>query len=509
MTYYKASGDATVEQMLDGGAEGLLYFENYLPRYNRAHEKFGLGHGDIPDYKELYPTYDFERGMDLKVLANIADTLSKAIGATGAELDKQKVQLAAMPSVWQGQAGDAAHAILGQQAARAEIDRASAIAAALTVSATVTGLRSIIKNKAETVGAYWHKDKPDIDNTSRKAIDQHIYNAEHYMDYSLGRDSMDWLRDVFVPHVEGTYNNFKDVCKRTENDVRRIYGSLADSLAQLDTAAYPAPAEPETPKDTTKKENNNPGPPGPPGPSTQDTTKTTQDTKTTDDSTNPGNTSNPSNTTTTASTDSLLSGLASLSQVAEELSPLSSTLTSLVSQGMSSLTSAIEDGIEQATEKLGELVEPSQAEDKDGDGKPDQVAGTPGAEFDLAGKHLKFEMGLDGKLELVVTEDGQTREFNVTFDERGNPVISTGQSETPEEPKLSTPEPEQDQPPAPSTPEYPTGGVPAPTNEPVPTGGVPGIPPTRKEEDNEHESQVLPPEAPFDTGAELAEAGPL
>ncbi|CCF61729.1 protein of unknown function [Nocardia cyriacigeorgica GUH-2] len=159
--------------------------------------------------------------------------------------------------------------------------------------------------------------------------------------------------------------------------------------------------------------------------------------------------------------------------------------------------------------------------DKDGDGKPDEDKG-----LDLAGKQVKLEMGPDGQMKMVVTEpDGTTTDYKVELNEQGMPVVVGEENKTDGE----KPEGEEGE----SSEETPgqSGSMP----RGVPGGG-------KREEDGEHKPQDYPqpegegidpgfvpepvpvpeqvppaqpvpaepvPPQPFDTGAELSEAGPL
>ncbi|ASF10018.1 hypothetical protein CEQ30_24600 [Nocardia brasiliensis] len=205
--------------------------------------------------------------------------------------------------------------------------------------------------------------------------------------------------------------------------------------------------------------------------------------------------------------------------------------------------------MDDAIKNLQSSLQPTPV-DRDNDGKPDQ----PAAEFDVAGKHLKFEMGADG-LKLTMSDaDGKPQEFSLKLDEHGVPVLSVnepkaegepvpsdepasdqpkGEQPTGEQPKGERPVGEQPTPaaeapqskdpaaaprseePAPSRPDQEAPAPKAPAAEEN-TGqpGLPsGVPSARREEDGEHKPKPMPgsqnPDAPFDSGAELAEAGPL
>jgi hypothetical protein len=225
-----------------------------------------------------------------------------------------------------------------------------------------------------------------------------------------------------------------------------------------------------------------------------------------------------------------VSGLAALADVATELSPLITTVASAVGDGLTSLAGVITEGVDGAIQQLqanaSGLVDADgdgvPDNDKDGDGKPDEDKG-----LDLAGKQVKLEMGPDGRLKMVVTEpDGTTTDYMVELNEQGLPVVVGEEGKTEGE----TPEGE---------------GETSDQNQGQSGGGsMPrGVPGGKREEDGEHKPQDYPqpeteggvdtgfvpepvpvpdpvppaqpvppqpvPPQPFDTGAELSEAGPL
>jgi hypothetical protein len=333
-----------------------------------------------------------------------------------------------------------------------------------------------------------------------------------------------WLDKVFKPEYERNLKTYVDACHLANTDIEGYYKNLTGSLEPV-YSKYPRP---------TSEKPSKPGTPSTPGTQTTPTSTTpTAPTSTTPTSTTPTSTT-PTSTTPTSTTPTPttptpttptpttptsptptptptnpLQGLASLSQVASQLSPLATSLAQSVGQGLTALGSGIKDGVDKALEEIQKTLDPKQAEDKNGDGKPDEKKdGKPAAEFDLAGKHVKFEMGADGQLKAVVTDaDGKTHEYGVKLDESGKPVIST------DEPKNDDPKGEAGKPgDKPSTSE----GTPAPGNEnPGQSGSVPGVPTRRPEDDGEHKPNPMPvpgaqeaPQQP-DSGAELAEAGPL
>ncbi|MFX0580514.1 hypothetical protein [Nocardia nepalensis] len=505
--------------MLDAGAPGLQYFEHYLPRYAKVFANFGYGNKELcgdNEYTKLCAKYDSERDMDLAQLDSISTTFEKIVISLNDELNVQRTQRSALASVWQGQAGDAALNMLDAQVKRAEADHDHAIGISLTLKSATAGLRSIVKAKAETVDKYWNRTQPDIpdgNGRGRKEIDIQIELGINYPGSDQGKNAKKWLREIFVPHVEGTVTKFEELCKTTEDSIRRLYGDLEKALNTLDTGAYPMPA------DTTKNDPgpgpSNPGPssssPGPssssPGPSSSSPGPSSSSPGPSS-SNSPGSTPSTTTSTSTTTASSLLSGLASLTSAASQLTSLGES----VGQGLTSLGTSIKDGFENAVKEIEKVLDPDQTEDKDGDGKPDSTkADKFKAEFDLAGKHLKLEIGADGQPKFVMTDgDGKTHEYGVKLDDKGNLTVSTDEPKGEDDKSTSGDKPAPE-----STPEKSKGDTSASEGTPAgQSGTVPGTPSSgRREEDGEHYPQQLPnvpqPGEPADSGAKLAEAGPL
>ncbi|MEV0294766.1 WXG100 family type VII secretion target, partial [Nocardia sp. NPDC050710] len=258
-TELTAASDANADDILSDGATGLMYFEEYLPRYARCDTILHLMYfakDDIAalDYKSFYPKYDVERGMDIKALDQMAAAVSKAVTTTQEELTKQGAQRTALPAVWKGQAGDAAFASLDAQIKRATDDHAEALAISTALTGAATTLRKIVREKAQAVKDYWHPDLPDIpDRTTgvgRKKIDIYLDEAEHYPTSKEGKEAIEWLTKHFMPHVEGRVSGFNDLCSKTEKSVQDTYDTLITALNKLDTTAYPMPAETQIPTGT-------------------------------------------------------------------------------------------------------------------------------------------------------------------------------------------------------------------------------------------------------------------
>ncbi|WP_280472962.1 hypothetical protein [Nocardia asiatica] len=377
----------------------------------------------------------------------------------------------------------------------------------------------------------------------------------------------EWLTKTFKPDFDRKLASYVDVCAEVDRLFKDQYKNLTDALAQVSDRAYPRPEVAATPQPAAPavqedpKDQSSPGlpaatvpadptpsgvptstaPSAPVSPSapvwaSTPVSPTTPETPTTSET--------PSTSTIPAPSPASLDGLAALSQVAQDFSSVTAGLGQALNQGLSALSGAITSGVDDAIENLMQSADPRGAEPDDAveaDESP-----RPRAEFDIGGKHVEFEMGPDGQVKLLLSDaTGEVREFTVGLDEHGMPIISAIEPEDtqPEVPEGEVPEAEA---PATGAPEAGAPATEAPTTEspeaetsetevpetedkeeaPAPAPAphsdaeqpvLPGAtaPNTRREEDGEHHPKSPPhqgePEsdAPADSGAELAEAGPL
>ncbi|MET7768623.1 hypothetical protein [Nocardia sp. NPDC005366] len=572
-TTLSARADASADDLLNDGATGLMYFEEYLPRYSTCFDSFGFGRSDISmtQMNTIYAKYDVERGMDIAALDCMAVAMGRVVTTAKEELDKQAKQRTALPSVWQGQAGDAAWQMLDAQIKRAEADYTDVSTLSSVLTKAATGLRVVVKAKAQAVKNYWHPTLPDIPDANgqgRENIDKFIVVAWNDGESAEGREAKRWLEGTFVPHVEATVANFEKLCADTETTVRQIYDDLVAALNGVDTAAYPMPVETpkvSTPNDDSKKTSGDDGKSGDgksgdgksgdgksgdgksgdgksgdgksgdgkSGDGKSGDGKSgdgkSGDGKSGDGKSGDGNSGDGKSGDSKATSNSL-TGLASLGQAAQTLASAASTLTQSLETGLSSLSGLITDGIQDALEKAEAAAEEQKNAEPDDEKAGEETKGEKKvSEFDLAGKHFALEVGPDGQPKLVATDaDGTSHEYSVKLDEDGHPQISIdevgkdggekgggekgdgekggGEKEEGKQ-RGANGEDKREQPAAKSSEED--------TGQP---GASPGVPSgARRGEDGEHTPTVAP--APGtqdeqavrqpDSGAQLAEAGPL
>ncbi len=518
-----------VDAILDTGSSGLQFFAQLIERYKKA-----FGHDPGLTLNQIYARYDEQRGMNLEKLADTATALRSSLNEADTQWSTQYALSQKLETIWTGQAAGAAKYMFAQQLAMAEEDRRKARAALDAITVVVPKLRSAVQSKADHVHELASSSgEVKVDGKSPSDIDDIIEGADTgWSDFSwndagiatvagvptfgvgglvaggataLDRESTKkvsrkWLDDIFKKKFEDTLTNFVDKCNSTDTAIKEAYPLLVKAMEDLDSNPYPRPKGAATDKVTNSNSNTTTTTTSSTSGTTPSTTASTPTTTTTTPTTT---TTTP--TTTTATTPSTattasnpLSGLSSFTSAASQLTSLGQT----VGQGLTSLGTSIKDGIDNAVKEIEKTLDPTGADDKDGDGKPDDN-GKSGAEFDLAGKHLKFEMGQDGQLKLVSTDaDGKSHEYILKLDENGAPVISDTQAKKDSEEPGGTSSDNSQQ-------EESTGS-------PGTTSGVPAGTGTKREGDGEHTpdpaltgTEEDKPQEPFDSGAQLAEAGPL
>lgn len=499
-----ASSVGNADKILAEGVEGLEYFKHYLPLYQRCFNEHHLGRADIAnrDYYQLCALYDAEEGMDIDAIDRMASTFKAALPALLTELQKQEAQRNALNLVWQGDAGDTALTMANEQIRRATDDYNNASTAAREVGELAIALRNIVTEKATDVKGYWRpRGTADFQMEGRSSNEFGLSTIKNCVDTAQRVEyQMTFLREVFVPGFEATVLHYEEVCRETSRVVREVFKQATTALQAVEAAPYPMPSD--APADTTQDgKNPSKGNPtngdtsnngdtgangGTPATTTDDDTKTdTAGTKTptTTDDTDDDDDSSSTDLSTLLSTVS--SGLSTLSSVVSELSSLTSgsgtsaeSIAESIGTGLSSLGTSITSGVEQLSSLFN---------------------GTGTAEFNIAGTTVSVATG-DNGLTLTTTDSaGTAHEYGLTLNENGIPVISDS---------AATAEPAPTEPAAPDTPATDEAAAAVPATAPVQPGGIPAAN-AAPDTDTEHLASVPEPEPPVDTGAQLAEAGPL
>ncbi|WP_216909492.1 hypothetical protein [Nocardia noduli] len=571
-------GTANVDEILDIGSWGLQYWEQFHPHFIKAWPddcKYSV--------KDLEAKYDEQRGMNLAKLATTAGALNTILGVADTESENQRAIANRLPNVWSGTtAAGLALRMVGEQTSAAETDRKKFKASIVAIEAFINSARGAVESKAEytlalltpvgniaveidgksargVVGELPVKIDGRTPDDVAKMVDIHtatdwisydqvcwVYDnfpevrsemdgndtsKKNYVDdgsHTLGFERVTpngelaqktvdtWLEKKFKPDFTAKLDGFVNKCKSVDDHIKAQYQTVQAALDQLDQDSYSRPAE-ETATTPPPSPSSGPSPSptsGVPTTGTPTTGTPTTGTPTTGTPTTGTPTTGTPTTGTPSATNTALSGLAST--LTTTLSSAATALTAAASSGLTTLTSTISEAIE-------DLTKDTENDDKkDDDKKDDDKKGTL-AEFTLAGKEYKLEIGADGQPKLVETgPDGKTHEYSVKLDSNGIPIISDEEkkSETPSTPGTPTSGTPTTGSPTTGT---PTSGTPAagtPTSgtpsEGAPAAGTPNVtvPPTGNKtgtQDGEHTPETAPvaDQQPGRSGAVLAEAGPL
>ncbi len=330
----------------------------------------------------------------------------------------------------------------------------------------------------------------------------------------------DQWRKHFRESAEGYFRAYTNLCTETDTAVKAYLKVVTDALNNVEhlstppapTTEQPNPQSPGTSPATNPAGTTTDTSTGAGGTTTGDTTGTTTDeTKTTTAGiTNPTSTDDDDDDDDSSTTDlsSLLStvssGLSTLSSVVSELSSLTSgsstsaeSIAESIGTGLSSLGTSITSGIEQ----LSTLF-----------------SSTGSTEFNIAGTTLSLATGTDGQLQLTTTDStGTSHQYGLTLNENGIPVVS----DTASTGSVGTGEPSASSGQGPASLEdagTSSGATPNPTgslnakgqeaeHNPGSYHGAPAW--TAEDEPAAEPPPTVPDTQAGDSGAQLAEAGPL
>ncbi|MFC9966035.1 hypothetical protein [Nocardia ignorata] len=562
----------TVDQILDDGAKGLLYFEQLLPLYQEA---FGTDLG-WPLLK-IQATYDQEREMNLAKMQASADALKAMITVADTQRGVQQTTANSLGASWQGAAAEAGIGRLREVVGFAEQDRNPVQTLANAMSDAVPTLRQIVEQKATTVlqiaAGYRErggqtvitvKEMPaddirriidasktgDITDmllntlTDLDGIENRTEDVKRHSDewkQAVKETCKEWLDEVFKQAYSDKLDVFRAQCNVAQTGIEGKFNYLQALADAIQERAYPsvagvaaAPVEEPSKGDQSGAKGNQNSDGSSPGAAEG---SQNSDDQTSAAGTQKGDTSSPVKTTTQDtdddSDDDSSDTSTALSTLATTLSELGTTVSSALTGDLgSSLTSAVEsvgtsvsEGIEQMTEQASSLL-----------------SGEHEASFQLGDTKVTIQAGAEGLSLTTTGADGQTNEYRLTLDENGVPVVTTesgsegSTGDQGETGVLGTGAPESGTGQgtagledagsgAGGGADATTSETPDLTNAPVTSevgagdpssgsvaGGVPVGPRSQQQEtDGEHTSSVEDHQAsnPGDSGAVLAEAGPL
>ncbi|OZC56546.1 hypothetical protein CH276_27235 [Rhodococcus sp. 06-470-2] len=257
-----SSGDgASIDDILDANAQGLLYFERFLPLASRVP---GV---DIPRYQDVCARYDEQRGLNLGALGADADAVGTVSAVLTDQLEEQVQLRRVLQLRWHGDAGEAVRTYLSAEQEKASQFLASIEDSHQTMCAAVDVLRDAVTDKAELVGGIDIElvDGKDVDQidaivvasgieclpVDREAVFPRLASAfEDLKDRALGGDVSDefaaevtercrrWIDTEFVPRVQGTCEAVLAACTATDIAVERCLALVVDVLGSVHEPSF-------------------------------------------------------------------------------------------------------------------------------------------------------------------------------------------------------------------------------------------------------------------------------
>ncbi|MVU78880.1 hypothetical protein GPX89_16705 [Nocardia sp. ET3-3] len=516
----------SVDQILDYGAPGLQYWEQFLPLYAKA---FGAPHGLF--LTDLYARYDEQRGTRLAEFDTARAELDRALADAETRWSAQQSVAHSLPAAWTGPTGDEALTIVNSQLRQAREDLDTAHTATAAISAALEPLRHAVLTKAEVTLALL---EPTRDGEGRVAIDGKT--AEDIED--LVSDGSDpWLTATFRPDIERKLTTFTAACDTADRTFDSHYRTILTAFAQVIDHPYPQPAQTLLPRPDPDLSPSSPTAQPVPAPRSYpaqsqlpaagfgqtpqqpayslvpaETPGAAESARASAvpegeprEPTHPASTvpeALPGPATTPPATSESAVSTPSTADAADPSRLQSDQFTRSATTVFDQLESALQQGISTALEKLGSLTgqqSPSATPGSTPDApepepKPDSASlpnlPTGRLEFDLAGNHFILERTPVGELTLTMT-DQSGRTHTLTLNQNGTPTLPDGDSTAPHDnpttadPAGDTPTsrasaPDQP-PPAVSAPPDPSGlEHPAPQEASPPTAGTdrnaPGCP---------------------------------
>jgi uncharacterized protein YukE len=273
------AGVGNSNDLLDAGAPGLKYFENFLPVYEYAKKIIDGGSVDT-NVDNMRKRYDEQRDIDFhKIDVDIVELRQVAQDSRDRQADAEK-SMAKLWSGWDGKAADASRKFVTDMSARAAthadgVDHIAEVtrAACHTVSGLVnTKARTVlegVRNVNDIAGLSPDQIKEVVDGCTAEdeAKLRRVAGFVHYtIDDSCGdgdewkrlvRDEANkWIRGTFKPDVDGKWKQFDTICTTTKDSVDKTWEELGKQMDAINTKPFEPPKAQEPPK---QQENNGDG----------------------------------------------------------------------------------------------------------------------------------------------------------------------------------------------------------------------------------------------------------
>ncbi|MEE2034225.1 WXG100 family type VII secretion target, partial [Rhodococcus chondri] len=232
-------------RLLDSGAVGLRFFSGYLPHAHR------LGVAGEVTAERLYERYDEQRDLDVSVLEADAAVLARLARDMEAHVEEQAGCVAGLTSAWSGDAGSAAHDVLGRAVGRGAELAGAVRSLAGTLAGTADGLVAVVTEKSgaaaqfadATIGGRTAADVEAI--VAGAAGESGRPTAQQLAQWDAGGAAVAdpdavarwcerWLAEVFVPAIETAIEAFIRMCDDADRAVEELFDELAGSFDSLD-----------------------------------------------------------------------------------------------------------------------------------------------------------------------------------------------------------------------------------------------------------------------------------
>ncbi|MEU1206713.1 hypothetical protein [Nocardia sp. NPDC005825] len=228
----------TVDQILDHGAPGLRYWEQFLPLYTKA---FGEPSGVT--VTELYARYDEQRGLNLDEFDTARTELDKALADAESRFTSHRAVANSLPSAWTGATGTEALALLNSQLRQAREDLDTIRTASQAIAAALDPIRAAILTKAERTRGLL---EPTPDDEAPITLDGRTPDA-----ISALAEADSWLTATFRPEVDRQLAAFTATCAATADTVESHYRTIITAFEQVIDHTYPQPSQALLPQPET------------------------------------------------------------------------------------------------------------------------------------------------------------------------------------------------------------------------------------------------------------------
>ncbi|GAA3664349.1 hypothetical protein GCM10022267_58270 [Lentzea roselyniae] len=271
--------------LLDAGAPGLKYFENFLPVYVEAKKVIGVGASNVPtDFNAVKTLYEEQRDIDFhKIDEDIKEMRQVSTDLRTQQADSEK-SMSKLWSTWDGKAADNSRAFVADfsKKAAAVADGINHIADATraachTVSQLVNDKANAVLNGVGSPFDIAGKTPPQIREIVQAATSDDegvLRRAAGHVGIQINDEACDedrwkeqvrigardWLQGTFHNDVSQKWTNFEKLCKDTKKAVDDAWNALGAEIDKINTKPF-EPAKEETPaeKPGGGGKNQNPG----------------------------------------------------------------------------------------------------------------------------------------------------------------------------------------------------------------------------------------------------------